>query len=229
LPAGVSSEVFSELREGGLAPLFFWPNPKIALSFSVWILYKGGDPRARVALERGMTEMTHQLTTMEAINQFVFAGNSTFTLRSLKTGARFTFKVEASEDGKVHFVKVLTGQNIAYLGFFKGPDYSHGKKSKITSEARSARAFQFFSDCLRKGKLHPSLEVYHEGKCGRCNRKLTTPASVLTGIGPDCAEIMGIQQVQPPKCEEVEEKARAWSNSLQAILNGVAEQATIGL
>jgi hypothetical protein len=174
--------------------------------------------------------MTHQLTTLEAINCFAFAGNSTFTLRSLKTGARFTFKVEASEDGKVHFIKVLTGQNnegdFAYLGFFKGPDYSHGKKSKITSEAPSARAFQFFSDCLRKGKLHPSLEVYHEGKCGRCNRKLTTPASVLTGIGPDCAEIMGIQQVQPPKCEEVEGKAKRWNNRLQAILDGVAEQAT---
>jgi hypothetical protein len=152
--------------------------------------------------------MTHQLTTVEAINQFVFAGNSTFTLRSLKTGARCTFKVEASEDGKVHFIKVLTGpdnsSDFQYLGFYKGPDYSHGKKSK----------------------LHPSLEVYHEGKCGRCNRKLTTPASVLTGIGPDCAEIMGIQQVQPPKCEEVEGKAKRWNNRLQAILDGVAEQAT---
>jgi hypothetical protein len=50
--------------------------------------------------------MTHQLTTLEAINCFAFAGNSTFTLRSLKTGARFTFKVEASEDGKVHFISL---------------------------------------------------------------------------------------------------------------------------
>lgn len=36
------------------------------------------------------------------------------------------------------------------------------------------------------------VEVWHEGRCGRCARRLTVPASILIGIGPECAEIMGL-------------------------------------
>lgn len=150
----------------------------------------------------------HQIQDAIQVNRFVFAGDSTFTIRSAKTDTSFTFKVSESEDGRVHFVKVLTGPNnstdFRYLGLFKGPDFIHdGKwaqraKGGISPDAPSAKAFRFFSECLKKGKFHEALEFYHEGKCGRCNRKLTTPASVLTGIGPECCEIMGIEQVQPP-------------------------------
>jgi len=32
------------------------------------------------------------------------------------------------------------------------------------------------------------LEIWHEGRCGRCNRKLTVPASIALGIGPECGQ-----------------------------------------
>jgi hypothetical protein len=35
-------------------------------------------------------------------------------------------------------------------------------------------------------------EVYHEGRCGRCNRKLTVPESIETGLGPECASKLGL-------------------------------------
>ena len=35
-------------------------------------------------------------------------------------------------------------------------------------------------------------KVHHEGKCGRCGRKLTTPESCLRGIGPECWALMGM-------------------------------------
>jgi hypothetical protein len=31
------------------------------------------------------------------------------------------------------------------------------------------------------------VEFWHEGKCCRCGRKLTVPASIASGIGPECA------------------------------------------
>jgi hypothetical protein len=31
------------------------------------------------------------------------------------------------------------------------------------------------------------FDVHHEGKCGRCGRKLTVPESVKSGFGPECA------------------------------------------
>ena len=35
------------------------------------------------------------------------------------------------------------------------------------------------------------IEIWHEGCCGCCGRRLTVPASVELGYGPDCAEILG--------------------------------------
>jgi hypothetical protein len=40
--------------------------------------------------------------------------------------------------------------------------------------------------------LKDGYEIRHVGKCGRCGRTLTDPDSINRGIGPDCAEMMGI-------------------------------------
>ena len=61
-----------------------------------------------------------QLETKAALS-FILAGNATFTLRSLRTGARYTYKVREAEDKPgVFFVKYLIGQDnendYRYLG-----------------------------------------------------------------------------------------------------------------
>jgi Family of unknown function (DUF6011) len=130
--------------------------------------------------------------------RFVFAGNATLTLRSIKTATHFTYKVTKSEDGKAFFVKLLTGPentaDFAYLGHFMRDRYSHGRKSSITSDAPSAKAWQFFVGQLDRPAFHEALEVWHEGKCCRCGRKLTVPGSIKLGIGPECASKMGIAE-----------------------------------
>lgn len=146
-----------------------------------------------------------RITSVEKANQFIFAGKSTFTIRSKKTGTRFTFKVAETEDNQHrHFVSVLTGQDNSadykYLGMFFGPDFVQTKGSKISREAPSAVAFQWFAKQLKKPALPDQLEIWHEGRCGRCNRPLTVPASIHTGLGPDCAEQMGVIW-----CEKVQE------------------------
>jgi len=140
--------------------------------------------------------LTGRLATPELATVFVFGGNATLTLRSTKTGARFTYRVRKSDDGKVHFVSVLTGPendtDFLYLGtFFQDRSYRHGRKSKVAENAPSAKAFSFFAGQLDRLCFHPSLEVWHEGRCCRCNRKLTVPESVERGIGPECATKMG--------------------------------------
>jgi hypothetical protein len=53
--------------------------------------------------------------------RFIFGGNATFTIRSAKTGDRFTYKIRQPEIGKPFFVSVLAGQNnetdFDYIGF----------------------------------------------------------------------------------------------------------------
>lgn len=127
-----------------------------------------------------------------ALAAFILAGNATFTVRSEQTGNRFTFKVRKPSDTSPHFVSVLTGadneNDFSFLGsIFGGKVYSHGSRSKISSESLSAKAAKWVVSKVIKGETLSGCEVWHAGKCGRCGRKLTVPESIETGIGPECA------------------------------------------
>jgi hypothetical protein len=135
--------------------------------------------------------MSAQFTDAKLAREFVLAGRAIFTLKSLKTGKSFTFKVTQNE-GTPHFVSLLTGPSnttdYQFLGtIFDQRTYVHGRKSKITPDAPSARAFQWVWTWLVAGKLPSTvLEVYHEDRCGRCGRTLTVVESVVRGMGPIC-------------------------------------------
>lgn len=147
-----------------------------------------------------------RLTTIDAARRFVLGGNATMTLRSARTGQWFTYRVRRDEEDQgLYWVRVLTGPDneaaYTYLGRFLRGRYYQGRR--IGAEAPSARAFQYLARCLDENQLPPSLEVFHEGRCGACGRKLTVPESVATGFGPDCAERLGI----PYAREEIKEAA----------------------
>jgi len=53
-------------------------------------------------------------------------------------------------------------------------------------------AFPWLWRQVTEGKTLPeTLEVWHEGNCCRCARRLTVPASIETGLGYDCATTVG--------------------------------------
>jgi Family of unknown function (DUF6011) len=70
---------------------------------------------------------------------------------------------------------------------FADPGGHGGQKSRVGREAPSAKAFDWAWRALTKGTMPANLEVWHEGRCGRCGRKLTVPESIARGIGPECA------------------------------------------
>lgn len=142
---------------------------------------------------------SHQMTDVTQIKTFVRGGNARFTLVSKVTGDRVTYKVRASDDGQVRFVKVLTGPDntnaYTFLGtIFADGTYRRGLSSPIGQDAKSARAFAWFFDHAAGGQdaMDASkLEFWHEGRCGRCGRVLTVPESIATGFGPECAGRVG--------------------------------------
>lgn len=141
-----------------------------------------------------------QFETAADASAFILAGNATVTLVSKKTGLRFTYKVGAPKDrdtGKVdlasdfRFVSVLNGpdnwQNYAYFGYIRRGVFFHGgAKARVGTEAPSAKAWAYSWGHIAAGMIPASLEVWHEGKCGRCGRKLTVPESIRSGFGPEC-------------------------------------------
>ncbi|MBW1779332.1 MAG: hypothetical protein JRL30_01210 [Deltaproteobacteria bacterium] len=139
--------------------------------------------------------------------KFMMAGKAIFTILNSSNGHRFTFKVTKAKDATARgpwFVKVLTGPDngahYKYLGcvwvspsrYPKIRTYSHGRKSKIADDASSVRAFRWILARLQKEEPMPvNVQVFHEGRCGRCGRRLTVPESIESGYGPECIKLMG--------------------------------------
>ena len=126
------------------------------------------------------------IDTKEAL-KFMFAGKSVFTFINTKTGNRFTFKVKQAKDSNIFFVSVLTNPDVyTYIGTCIEGNYKHGRKSNINKDAQSVKVFEFMLSRLKTNNLPDFLEVWHEGFCGKCGKRLTVPSSILNGLGPDC-------------------------------------------
>jgi len=143
---------------------------------------------------------TARFTTAADARAFITGGNATVTLVSTNTGTRFTYKIRARDEGAMHFVSLLSGpdneNDYRYLGridasarFWAGR--RNPKPGDVGADAPSSLAFQWAWERLAKGVLLDSLEIWHEGRCGRCNRKLTVPESLKSGLGPECAGKVG--------------------------------------
>jgi len=143
--------------------------------------------------------MQGQITEPKAALSFILAGKATVTLRSLASGNRYTYKIVEAEkrnpnDAQTWFVKLLNGpdntNSFVYIGIIRGNQFVWTSKSRVGKDAPSIIGFTFVLNALVSNKIN-GFEVWHEGKCGRCGRKLTVPESVSTGFGPDCAEMVG--------------------------------------
>jgi hypothetical protein len=160
-------------------------------------------------------DMRGRMDDPAVVAQFLYAGNATVTLLNTVTGVRFTFNVVAPRDkvtgeyqtgAGLYWVKLLNGpENVAdytYMGTVVpakiepkvvGTGLRATKGSKVAADAPSFKAADWMLRLLASGMPMPAgLEVWHEGKCGKCGRRLTVPESVAAGIGPVCRKNMGI-------------------------------------
>lgn len=160
------------------------------------------------------------LQSWETVEEFVFAGNATFTLVSLKTGVRFTYIVRVKKGDLeslaqsqkqhdilggshlamqssevVYFVNLLRGpnneQDFAYMGVMRQQParfFWTQASGKVGRGAPAHKAIVWMLDAMncRRAVLGKTLQVWHEGRCGRCGRKLTVPESIAAGLGPEC-------------------------------------------
>lgn len=143
----------------------------------------------------------------KSIREFSLAGKATVTIESLKTGAHYTFQINKADDGEVWFVSVLSGPSnetdFTYMGILfgtaqktwfghNGTEFRLTKKSRYTDDATCVRGFRFFWRFIEAGVMPQDMQVRHSGHCGRCGRTLTTPESLDRGIGPECANKLGM-------------------------------------
>lgn len=155
---------------------------------------------ATPAKEETVIEATDGQSVLNPL-RFILAGNATFTLRSRRTGTRFTYRVNKKDGEDFWFVKVLTGpentKDYTYLGNISvnGPQYLrygshsfwHSKKQQVSPDAPSAKAFAWaFRRFVVGTDVSADMDFFHAGSCARCGRTLTTPESIARGWGPEC-------------------------------------------
>jgi Family of unknown function (DUF6011) len=123
--------------------------------------------------------------------KFILGGNALFTIKSLKTGTRFTYKVLHDCKREGYFkVSYLNGtdntKDYKQIGFIS-PDSPYLQPISIhTKELTVFKAFDHVFLNLSIRMAMPLVEIWHEGRCCRCGRVLTVPESISNGIGPEC-------------------------------------------
>jgi hypothetical protein len=149
-------------------------------------------------------DLTHgvQMSDAKAIETFLFAGHAKFTLVSLETGRRFTYKIATARGKETEgpwFVSLLTGPDNTRDYTFMGTCFA-GRRFEVRTGRKSPpnisgtdgyKALEWFLEKIVVfGRMPKNARFFHAGACGRCGRVLTVPSSIESGIGPDCAQIM---------------------------------------
>jgi hypothetical protein len=131
--------------------------------------------------------------------KFIAAGKAEFVIEDLNTGTVREYKVTKHkyfDQGTRKWNVLLLHRDsygdsgYAYLGYIKNGMFTHHTLYSVYSEeSEEFTAFDsLFLRVVRGRDLPTNLEFYHLGRCAKCGRKLTDPASINRGLGPKCAE-----------------------------------------
>jgi hypothetical protein len=149
------------------------------------------------------------MTDAKQVLAFMLSGNATLTFKGKST--RYTYKVtkgdEPTDEQKARgwsqawFVALLTGSDnesdYTYMGIIRTDrrtgvlSFFTAGKTKYNMQSPNVVAFTWAFNIMLQGRMPIGLEVWHEGRCGRCGRKLTDDESIKNGFGPTCIELMG--------------------------------------
>jgi hypothetical protein len=144
-----------------------------------------------------MTEFTRHELTQEHQKGFILGGKAIFTIESRKTGKHFTFSVNFKKatdrfPRDKYLVALLNGpdntSNFTYVGELN-TSTGEVRLTAGSRVARDASSYVALTWVLRRVWANqdlPDCEIWHEGRCCVCGRRLTVPESIENGIGPVC-------------------------------------------
>jgi len=110
--------------------------------------------------------------------------NGTFTITNKATQTRRTFRVRTVTNADSYlFGKRIISLNDVGFGFVSASGVSCWRNYKKTEYEKYA----FFLNHADAFEAVDEISVIMSGTCRMCNRKLTVPESIESGIGPVCA------------------------------------------
>lgn len=152
-------------------------------------------------------EKNKSLLSNDKALPFLLAGKCEFTMVSGKTGISFSYKLSKKESklettDYIYFLNIMENKQSKYAGiiFFDAKDnkfvFRKGKKGQLDNSDVKIKSILYVLNNLFNENYGLNVKIYHIGRCGRCGKKLTTPESILTGLGPECSKLCGIPRVK---------------------------------
>lgn len=88
----------------------------------------------------------------------------------------------AGDDWLVGFAGSTLNRNLSKYGIQASP---------VAFDDMKQRVFYWLwtGHMAQDKELPEQIEVWHEGRCGRCGRRLTVPESIANGLGPECIKL----------------------------------------
>lgn len=136
---------------------------------------------------------TGETTTSIPVNPIPFLGthNAVVTLVSPKTGDHRTFRVTTAKRGPLEgrrILELLVGQNNE--SDYKGFGFIQEDGTVRLWRKYEGTIFAQYADLIDRPTYWANRGVQYmaEGRCRCCNRRLSNPESLRTGIGPECAK-----------------------------------------
>ena len=136
-------------------------------------------------------ELSAELLGHEAIRNYISGGKGIVTLQS-PTGVHHTYKFSKpklpdnfSEDTR--FVYHLEkDKSWTYVGMNSSNSFRTTQRSKFPRNSPEFKGASYIIKMANTPHLQTKMRLFHEGVCGVCGRRLTTPESIMYGIGPKC-------------------------------------------
>src|SRR5581483_507845 len=110
-----------------------------------------------------MANSNESLLAGAKVLPFILGGKSTFTLRSVKTGTRYTYRVSAAKEKPgLFFAKVLAGtDSYVYIGVISKGVFRLTAASKMAEAAVPVVAFKWMLERVTAGAPTPNMEFWH--------------------------------------------------------------------
>lgn len=139
-------------------------------------------------------EVRGHFNDMSKLENYVKGGRGIVTLHNPKSGNHRSYEFRRPNNPEdflddTLFVYVLTSDNIwLYVGMYswRTKYFRLTRASRFSYKHEIVKGIIYLIKMIRGEKPNTIMQVWHEGVCSVCGRKLTTPKSVMWGIGPRC-------------------------------------------
>jgi len=130
---------------------------------------------------------------------YMLAGKSEVTMISTQTGNTLSYKIikkksDKNESEFIYFIYHISENELIYAGIMVYKEdidtfeFYKGQKGNLDTDHIAIKGLLSVVNKLHKGNYDIPVEIYHCGRCGKCGKRLTTPDSILSGVGPECAK-----------------------------------------